>query len=333
MQNNAMRILSLIKVLQQHTDEKHPLTREEITDMLNQQGITYNRKTFYEYIKQLQLAGYPVVTSKKGEYTYYMAAYPFSFAQAKLLVDAVQTTKVLASDMSSQLISNIASTMSQYEAAQLKRKLYMSEQSKTLNKKIYQHIDIIHDAISSHKKIAFRYFDWELNYQNEKVKRYRHEGLEYIVSPYSLVWAQDNYYCVAHYPEHEGLTNFRVDKMDLVLKKDEKRTPLATATKQADFNLALHSQRLFSMFVGKTYQVTLDIDPSLLGAMVDRFGHHAKFKQKKNSIEVIVDVEVSPPFLGWIFQFSDKIKITSPASLVEEFKQYTYNVLYHYKGA
>lgn len=332
MQSNVIRILSLIKVLQEHTDEKHPMTREEITDLLNEQGITYNRKTFYEYIKQLQTAGYPVVANKSGEYGYYMASQPFSFAQAKLLVDAVQTSKVLASDMSSALISRIASTMSQYESSQLQRKLYMSERPKTFNKKIYQHIDIIHDAISNHRKLSFRYFDWALNHNNEKVKRYRHDGLEYTISPYSLVWAEDNYYCVGHYPKHQGLTNFRVDKMDLVLKKDEKRVSLSEATGQSDFNLALYSQRLFSMFVGETVEITMHVDESLLGVMIDRFGQHVQLKRIPHAIEVVVSVEVSPPFLAWVFQFKDNIKIVAPSSLVKEFKDYTQDVLNQYKG-
>lgn len=332
MQNNVTRILSLIKVLKEHTDEKHPKTREEITELLNEQGITYNRKTFYEYIKQLQHAGYPVVANKGGEYGYYMASTPFSFAQAKLLVDAVQTSKVLANDISTHLISNIASTMSQYEAAQLKRKLYMSERSKTFNKKIYQHIDVVHEAILTHKKISFRYFDWALNHHDEKVKRYRHDGIEYTISPYSLVWAEDNYYCVGHYPEYNGLSNFRVDKMDLVVKKEENRTPLSQATNEVDFNLALYSQRLFSMFVGETYEVTMHADESVLGSMIDRFGNHARFRRLANAIEVVVSVEVSPPFLAWVFQFNKKIKLVAPASLVKQFSEYTQEVLNQYEG-
>jgi predicted DNA-binding transcriptional regulator YafY len=332
MQNNVMRILTFLHILQKHTDSKHALSREELTQLLAEAGYDVNRKTFYEYIKQLIQVGYPVVALKSGNFGYYLPATPFSFAQAKLLVDAVQTSRVLPKETSTELIGKISSTMSQYESAQLRRKLYLSERPKTINKNIYQHIDKIYEAISNNRRVSFRYFDWILNHKNEKEKRYRHDGLEYKVSPYSLVWADDNYYMVAHYPSHDALSNFRVDRMDLVMICDEKRVPLSQATNDADFNLPLYSQRLFSMFVGKTQQVTMLIDADLLSAMLDRFGHHANLKRVNGQIEVNVSLEVSPPFLAWIFQFKDKIKILSPHEVQAQFLAHIRSVLTQYEG-
>ncbi len=332
MQNNVMRILTFLHLLQKHTDEKHALTREELTQLLADAGYEVNRKTFYEYIKQLQQVGYPIVALKSGNFGYYLISTPFSFAQAKLLVDAVQTSRVLPKDTSTELIGKIGSIMSQYESAQLKRKLYLSERPKTINKNIYQHIDKIYEAISSNRKVSFRYFDWILNHKQQREKCYRHDGQEYKVSPYSLVWADDNYYMVAHYPQHDALSNFRVDRMDLVMICDEKRVPLSEATQDADFNLPLYSQRLFSMFVGKTQQVTMLIDADLLSAMLDRFGHHADLKRVNDQIQVSVSLEVSPPFLAWIFQFKDKIKIVSPKDVQNQYLSHLRSVLTHYKG-
>ncbi len=332
MQNNVIRILTFLHLMQKHTDEKHPLTREELTKMLSEEGFDINRKTFYEYVKQLQQAGYPVVALKSGNFGYYLPSSPFSFAQAKLLVDAVQTSRVLAKEATTELIGQISSTMSQYEASQLKRKLYMSERPKTINRNIYKYIDKIYDAISNNRQLTFRYFDWILNHKNEKEKCYRHDGMEYKVSPYSLVWADDNYYMIAHYPKHEFLSSFRVDRMDLVILCDQRRVSLSEATGQADFNLALYSQRLFSMFVGKTEQVTMMVDSDLLSAMLDRSGNHAELKRVNNKIQVSVTLQVSPPFLAWVFQFKDKIKIISPKHVRQTMIEHVSAVLENYQG-
>jgi len=330
MQNNVVRILTFLHLLQKHTDEKHPLTRKELTELMEEKGFSLNRKTLYEYVKQLSDVGYPIVVKKSGDYGYYLINTPFSFAQAKLLVDAVQTSRVLEKDTSVQLISNIASLMSQYESAQLKRKLYMSERPKTFNKNIYDLIDKIHGAIQDNRQLSFRYFDWTLNHRNEKEKCYRHDGKEYIVSPYSLVWAEDSYYMVAHYPEYEGLSNFRVDRMDLLVVLKSKRVSLSLATNQVDFNLAKYSQRLFSMFVGKVNEVVLLVDEDLLSVMIDRFSNHATYTRKNNKIEVKVSIEVSPPFLAWVFQFKNKVKILAPDSLQKMFVEHVESVLKQY---
>src|SRR5690554_1684786 len=330
MQNNVVRILTFLHLLQKHMDEKHPLTRKELTELMEEKGFSLNRKTLYEYVKQLSDVGYPIVVKKSGDYGYYLINTPFSFAQAKLLVDAVQTSRVLEKDTSVQLISNIASLMSQYESAQLKRKLYMSERPKTFNKNIYDLIDKIHGAIQDNRQLSFRYFDWTLNHRNEKEKCYRHDGKEYIVSPYSLVWAEDSYYMVAHYPEYEGLSNFRVDRMDLLVVLKSKRVSLSLATNQVDFNLAKYSQRLFSMFVGKVNEVVLLVDEDLLSVMIDRFSNHATYTRKNNKIEVKVSIEVSPPFLAWVFQFKNKVKILAPDSLQKMFVEHVESVLKQY---
>lgn len=331
MQNNVIRILTFLHLLQRHTDEKHPLTRLQLSEMMEEKGFSLNRKTLYEYVKQLNEVGYQIVVKKSGDYGYYLTNKPFSFAQAKLLVDAVQTSRVLEKETSVQLISNIASLMSQYESAQLKRKLYMSERPKTFNKNIYDLIDKIHGAIQDNRQLSFRYFDWTLNHRNEKEKCYRHDGKEYIVSPYSLVWAEDSYYMVAHYSEYSGLSNFRVDRMDLLVVLKEKRVALSAATNQADFNLAKYSQRLFSMFVGEVNEVVLLVDEDLLSVMIDRFSNHATYTRKNNKIEVKVSLEVSPPFLAWVFQFNNKVKIMAPTTLKKMFKKHTESVYLQYQ--
>lgn len=331
MQNNVVRIITFLQILQKHTDEKNSLSRNQLIEMMEELGFSMNRKTLYEYIKQLKEVGYPIGVNQSKDYGYYLSSEPFSFAQAKLLVDAVQTSKVLEKEMSTQLISNITSSMSKYEASALKRKLYMSEKVKTFNKNIYSMIDKIHEATQQKNKLSFRYFDIVLNHKNEIEKRYRHDGLEYVVSPYSLVWADDNYYMVAHYPKHEGLTNFRVDRMDLVMVKKEKRTSLSEATSQADFSIAKYSQRLFSMFKGEEIEIVLHAKEHLLNVIYDRFGNHATYKRNNDIIEIKVHVSVSAPFFGWVFQYGDGIQLISPSKVVKEYKNHLHQVLSQYR--
>jgi|LSQX01.3.fsa_nt_gb predicted DNA-binding transcriptional regulator YafY len=320
MQNNVIRILTFLRILQQHSDEQHPLKRGAIEAMMGEHGFTLNRKTFYEYVRQLRVMGYTIEMVSKGARGYYLKSEPFSFAQAKLLVDAIQTSRAIEKATSTQLISKITSLMSLYEASQLKRKLYLQERPKTFNKNIYATIDNIHAAIFSKKKIAFRYHDVVLNYKNELDRRYRHDGKEYIVSPYSLVWADDNYYLVAHYDSREGITHFRVDRMDKVMMLQEPSTTILEATNQANFDLAKYSQQLFSMFAGELQAVELLFDEDLLQGMVDRFGKHATYERVGNQIKLTSLLAVSAPFFAWVFQYQNKVKIIGPQDVVASYQ-------------
>lgn len=331
MQTNVIRILTFLIILQKHSDENHPLSRDDIQQMMLDEGFSLNRKTFYEYVRQLKEMGYPIFTLSDGVGGYYLKSEPFSFPQAKLLVDAIQTSRALEKETSAELISNITSLMSVYEASQLKRKLYMQERSKSFNKNVYLAIDKIHEAIFAKKKISFRYYDLVLDYQNKLDWRYRHEGKEYVVSPYSLVWADDNYYLVGHYHENEGLTHFRIDRMDQTIMLLEASLSLDEATQTTNFDIAKYSQRLFSMFAGALETVELEFDRDLLLVMHDRFGKHASYERVGEKIKLKSLIEVSSPFFGWIFQYQDKVKLLSPKSVVDNYTQYLTKTLKVYQ--
>ena len=72
------------------------------------------------------------------------------------------------------------------------------------------------------------------------------------------------------------------------------------------------------MFSGIEERIRLQFDNSLIGVVLDRFGKEVTvLKADDNSIIVTVDAFVSPPLLGWLFSFGDKIKILEPRSLIE----------------
>ena len=59
------------------------------------------------------------------------------------------------------------------------------------------------------KKIKFQYYD----YDGQKQKILRHDGEEYILSPYTLYWNEDNYYLVGFSEKRQKVTTFRVDRL------------------------------------------------------------------------------------------------------------------------
>lgn len=59
--NVRMRLLLVMQVLTEQTDEKHGLTMKEILEWITEKGIAGERKSVYEDIHVLQEFGLPIV--------------------------------------------------------------------------------------------------------------------------------------------------------------------------------------------------------------------------------------------------------------------------------
>ena len=78
-----------------------------------------------------------------------------------------------------------------------------------MNESIYYNVDEIHNAITADVMISFQYFQWNLKKEMEP----RHEGERYIISPWGLIWDNENYYMVGYDAKAELVKHFRVVKM------------------------------------------------------------------------------------------------------------------------
>jgi predicted DNA-binding transcriptional regulator YafY len=193
-------------------------------------------------------------------------------------------------------------------AKQLRRQVFVTGRAKSFNEAAYYSVDVIHAAIDGEKKIAFRYFDYDV----KKRRVYRKNGGTYTATPVTLCWDSDKYYLVAYSAEHGELRHYRVDRMSEAEMLDEG----ADDFDRERFNAAEHIRRVFGMYSGETVSATLSFDMSLVSVILDYFGKDAAISATGgNRFEVVADVSVSPVFLGWMFQFGDRAEIIGPESL------------------
>ncbi len=305
MADPKLRIFLIRDYFLQNTDENHTVTVPELAAYLGVHGIATDRRTVYADIRRLKSLGMDIEKRRSKTHDYYLGGREFELAELKLLVDAVQSCRFLTRKKSDALIQKLAGLTSRFQAEQLARQVYVQNRVKTDNERIYYNVDSIHLAVQQARKIAFQYCQYTLT----KSLRPRRNGEKYIVSPYLLTWAEDNYYLIADHPEHEGLSHFRVDKMLDVAVLDEPRTPLAAA-----FDPAVYAKTMFSMYVGDREWVEMRFDQSLIGAVVDRFGTDVQIiRSHEDAFTVRALVSVSPAFFGWLFQFGGKARILVPS--------------------
>ena len=272
MKNNK-RSLFILKYLTEQTDETHLATITNINEYLRQYDLDANRETISECIKELQDVGYDIFCVRSTQNQYYMRERRFNLAEIKLLVDAVQSSRFISEEQSLELVSKLADLISSHKRDILKRHLYIESRAKTDHSGIIEYVDKIHQAITEHRKIKFKYFEYNAN--KEKVLRY--DGYTYSLSPCVLVWNNDMYYVVGIYKDKEGFAKFRIDRMcDLVIT-DERGAALRTDLDMSDF-----FEKEFSMMNGKTCEVELLCENKLMSSIVDKFGNDVKSRKLKS---------------------------------------------------
>lgn len=287
---------------------------KEIIERLNSLGVSAERKSLYSDIEALNTFGFDIESNTKG---YYVASRDFELPELKMLADCVSASKFITERKSAKLIRKIESLAGKYEAGMLARQVFISDRIKQGNESIYYNVDTISEAINAGKKIAFKYF----TYGVDKKKRYKNGGAEYVVSPYSLTVSDENYYLISHYPKHENLTHFRVDKMTGIRVLDE-NIESAQSVMGKSFSVGEYSKRVFSMYAGECEKVTLLCKNSLINAVIDRFGEDVYIeKHDEEHFSVWTSVEISPTFFAWVFTFGGKMKIKSPEKVKTQFRE------------
>lgn len=204
------RILYLLKILEQHSDEEHPLTTTQLIELLESQyGIVTYRTTIAKDIAALQEFGVDVVCIRSTQCKYFIGSRKFELPELKLLIDAVESSKFITARKSEALIEKIHTLTSEPQRAKLKRNNYIAERVKPDNELIYYIVDTINDAINDGKKISFQYYD----YTGLKKKVLKNKGEVYTISPYHLVWNDDFYYVIGYSEKRKKIVTFRVDRI------------------------------------------------------------------------------------------------------------------------
>ena len=307
------RILYLLRILEQYTDEEHPLTTKQLIDKLQDEyGISAHRTTLTKDIAALQEFGVDIVTVHSTQSKYFIGSRKFELPELKLLIDAVESSRFITAKKSESLIRKIHTLTSQGQVSKLRRNNYVVDRIKPDNEQIYYIVDTINDAINEGKQISFQYYD----YSGLKKKVLKNKGEIYKLSPYKLIWSGDYYYVIGYSEKKGNGINCRVDRIaaaPTILSENAIPVP-------KDFDLENFTKEVFFMFSGDEVEVDLQCDNSLMKTMIDRFGENVKtLAYDMTSFRLITEVSVSPTFFGWVFGFDGKVKILGPKNVKEQY--------------
>ena len=306
------KILYLAKFFLEETDQEHPATMADILAYLSRAGIEAERKSIYADLEELSLFGLDVVTLRGRGGGYFLGERDFQLPEVRLLVDAVQSSRFLTRKKSEELIRKLRGLTSRHQSSALSHTVSVAGRIKTMNESIYRNVDTIGCAIEDNRKIRFRYFEWS----PEGEKRLRRQGEPYTVSPYFLIWDNENYYLIAAEENSGEKRHFRVDKM---LSIETTALPREGKELFGDLTPADYENRSFGMYGGKEERVTLRWNNSLSGVFYDRFGKDQTVRKDGDGFISSHRLMVSPVFYSFLMGFGSDVKILSPQWVQKEF--------------
>ena len=309
--NNNSRILYILKLLEEYTDEQHPMSITDIVEYLDKQEIKAHRRTIITDIESLKEFGIDIITIKSTQNKYFIGNRNFELPEVKLLIDAVESSKLITQKKSSELIRKLTALASRNQANELNRHIYVDDRVKPENEEVYYTVDSIHNAINNNKQIEFKYYQ----YTGRKEKIYKNDGYVYNLSPYALIWSEDHYYVIGFSRKHNKISKFRVDRM-----AQTKITAMDSMSRPESFDVAEYAKSVFEMFDGETRTVELKCTNDLMDVIVDRFGESVNTTELgSNCFKAIVDISISPTFYGWVFGFGNKMSILAPIDVKNEY--------------
>ena len=108
-ENQKKKLILIIRLLQEKSDENHYVSMAQILDYLNSNGVEAERKSIYSDIEALKELGYDIISVKGRDGGYFLGARDFELAELKILVDAIQASRFITPKKSKELIQKISS--------------------------------------------------------------------------------------------------------------------------------------------------------------------------------------------------------------------------------
>lgn len=322
MEEKKTSILAVYKVLEEFSDENHPLTRTEITDLIEKQyNITIDRRTLYRNIEMLINFGYDISDYNENKIGYYLKDRLFQHSEVLLLCNAVHASHFIPDKASKDLVNKLLSCQSRYKRNDYFKNVYLPNNKKKDNKQFLLNIEQISRAINEKKVIKFNYTHYDMN---KKLVNTRNDA--YYRSPYFLVVNGDRVYMVGKGKNHESLSHFRVDRMKDIELVDEYYLRLPK-----NLDAYAYANNKIYMYSGDETGVTLRCDKKALDVIIDTFGKDVMLADEGETFTVYTKCG-KEDIVKFCLQYVESVELLEPLSLREEVRKVLLDASNRYQG-
>lgn len=300
-------IMRIYQVLDEYSDEEHPLTQQNIIDILERDyDVVCERKAVGRNISYLKEMGFDIESCSNGTY---LASRKFENAELRLLIDSVLSSRNVNSTHSAQLIDKLISFGGQNFKSHVKHVYSVKEWDKSDNKAFFYNIDIVDEAIEQGKKIKF-------NYNKIGLDKKLHVSKPHVGSPYQMLLHNQRYYLMMFDEMFDEVGFYRMDKITDIDILDEDAKPLR---ENKGFEKGIDYKRIATslpyMYNDAPVAITLKCWVGMADTLYDWFGTNFTAKKLDDKYFVATIVASEKAMLYWVLQYNRNVEVLSPESL------------------
>ncbi len=321
-ENGRGRLLSLLEILLEETDENHGLSTQEILGKLEERGFSVERKALYKDFEAIK-ASSTALESFGRPPRYYIEQRDFEVEEIMILIDAVESAGFMTEKKKAALIRKLKSLTSKGHAAELNEQIHYIGRHHSSNNDFIYTTNRIRKAMHEGHPVSFLYIEYRFG----EGEVYKHDGQRYVLHPFALIWHNGFYYCIGARPDKDpagkgdAIWHFRIDRMKEVHVESKKK--LVSPPKS--FQVARYVEASFSMYGNKPEPVQLRFRKDMLTQFYDRFSQDVSiFPDPENADYLIANVtaSISPTFFSWVSQYEGAFGIYGPESVVKQYHEH-----------
>lgn len=330
-----MIIINILEILKKYSDMDHRLTQADIMEKLKKEYyMDVDRKTVKRNLMNLLDLDcgieYTEIAKKgkNGEESYictdwYMTR-EFDDSELRLLIDSILFSKHIPHYQCKKLITKLKGLSNIYFDKKVKHICNLPE-NQPENKELFYTIDVLDEAISRNKKVAFVYNTYGTD---KKLHPKREE--KYIVNPYQMVATNGRYYLICNYDKYDNLSNYRIDRITKIEILEDAIKPLKYV-KEGEINLPKHMAEHIYMFAGESIRAKFKAKNYLIDQVIDWYGTEADIQVIDND-ECLVSVSVNKEaFFCWAMQYGLHIEVVEPVDIRNRVKQSLEQIIKKYE--
>jgi predicted DNA-binding transcriptional regulator YafY len=318
-----LALLRIWQILQKYSDFNHPLTQDEIVEILDRDyGISIERKAVSRNLSLLKEAGIEIESRRAGNY---LETREFEDSELKLLIDGVLCSQHINPRQSSDLIEKLCKLSNKYFRSHVKNIHTVKDWNKTENSALFYNIELVDIAIEEGKQLQYDYNKYGLDKQLHKSSFQR-------VTPYQLILHNQRYYLMAYSGYWGNMVFHRLDRISNIRLYDKPAHPIREVP---GYESGIDYKKIAStmpyMYTDEPERIEFSTESWMVDQVIDWFGKDIAVRKTDDENNVIISLWASPNAMEhWAMQYLNHVEVISPIHLRDRIQENLQNGLQKY---
>ena len=305
-----LRLLYLLDIFRQETDEAHRLTVPQLVDALAERDIAAERKSIYRDIQALIKYGVDIHKSAAG---YYLKGRAFLPGEVRILAEALRAAPFLTRRRTEDLTNRLGLFLSRHQAQSALAPGLGAP--KAPNDEALRSLEALQAAIAGCCQITFSYREGE-SQGGFPANRLR-------ASPYAIIMAEGRCCLVCTLEGREGLSLLPLSRIAAV-RRDA--TPWRHFARAGPYAVAFdawdYAARQARLCAGEHAPLLLACREEALPAALARLEPcQPPHRQADGRFLLAAEASLGPGLTAWLLSFGDDLEVLEPHGLRQAMRQ------------